>query len=166
MKDDLKFDTFEELFAIEWEDKPRTPEDRAADWYAEIDYQEIQDGEVVHKNVLDDLLDPFRETLIDALGIEPTNVQSYAIYQALSRAFGSGCITTKRQDNRHLHAKTKDRSRDSVAKIDLLYSEWVRLDQPAYKDLGEHMQQEHGITFKVSTIGHYIRRRLKQQDEK
>jgi len=166
MREELKFDTFEELFAIEWDDTPRTPEDRAADWYAEIDFEEIQDGKVVHKNVLYDLLEPFRETLIDALGIAPTTAQSVAIYQSLSRAFGSGCITTKRQDNRHLHAKTKDRSRDSIAKIDLLYSEWERLDQPAYKELAEHMQQEHGITFKVSTIGHYIRRRLKQQDEK
>ena len=166
MKEDMRFDTFEEFFAVEWDDTPRTPEDLAADWYAEIDYEEIQDGKVVHRNVLDDLLEPFKTELIEALGIEPTTAQSCAIYKALSRAFGSGCITTKRQDNRHLHAAAKDRSRDSVAKIDLLYSEWKRLDQPTYKDLAEHMQQQHGITFKVSTIGHYIRRRLKQQDEK
>jgi len=58
MKEDMRFDTFEELFSVVWDDTPRTPEDRAADWYAEINYEEIQDGKVVHKNVLEDLLEP------------------------------------------------------------------------------------------------------------
>ena len=174
MKDDFKFDTFEEYYAsdVVWDDgeaeRNRTPEDRAADWYGEICYEEMRDGKLVFVNVLHDLLEPFKTEVIDALGGELTLTQRQAIEKALSRAFGSGCITEKRQDRRGrgLNAHTKSRSRKAIDKIELLYSEWVRLDQPAYKDLGEHMQQEHGITFKVSTIGHYIRRRLKQQDEK
>ena len=171
MKDDLKFDTFEEYFAwdVVWDGTDETPEDLAAYDYAQINYEEVRDGKLVDANVLDDLLEPFRTGLLDALGIKkPTDTQKQAIYKALSRAFGSGCITTKGQDRRSrgLNTFTKSRSRKAIAKTELLYSEWERLKQPTYKELAVHMQQDHGITFKVSTIGHYIRRRLKQQDEK
>ena len=65
-----------------------------------------------------------------------------------------------------MNASNKSRSREAIDKIELLYSEWVRLDQPTYKKLSEHMVKHHGITYKEKTIGHYIRRRLKEQDKK
>ena len=175
MREDIKFETFEELYDasdVVWddEDPSGTPEDIAADWYNEIDYEAMRDGKLVYINVLVDLLEPFEAKLIDALGGELTKTQKQAIWRALSRAFGSGCITEKRQEQskrgRGLNASNKSRSREAIDKIELLYSEWVRLDQPTYKKLSEHMVKHHGITYKEKTIGHYIRRRLKEQDKK
>ena len=169
-----EFETFEEYFDasdVVWddEDPSGTPEDMAAYQYAQIDYEEVRDGKLVDVNVLDDLLEPFRTGLLDALDIkDPTVTQEQAIYRALSRAFGSGCITEKRQDyrNRGLNASNKSRSRDAIDKYDLLFSDWKKLGQPTYKKLREHMIEKHGITYKVDTIGVYIRRMLKQQDKK
>jgi hypothetical protein len=158
-------DTFEELFDVEWEDE--SPEDIEAFWYAQIDYEEVRDGKLVDVNVLDDLLEPFRTGLLDALGIKkPTDTQNQAIYKALSRAFGSGCITTKRQDKRHLKAATDKRTRKAIQTKELLWHEYQMLGCPSYADISQHMLQEHGIKIKPSTCGQYIRRRLKQEDKK
>lgn len=166
MKEDMRFDTFEELFAVEWDDTPRTPEDQEADWYADIDYTVKRDGKVYMVNVLEELLAPMQAELLQAFGENPTDKQKQAIYKALSRAFGSGCLTTKRQNRRHLKASTDKRTRKAIEKKELLWTEYQTLGYPSYKALSEHMRQEYGIKIKPSTCGHYIRRRLKQLDEK
>ena len=160
--------TIEELYDLSdiiW-DGSDSPEDQAAARYAQIDYDELRDGKLVQVNKLDDLLEPFATRLIDALGIKPTDKKSMAIYRALSQAFGSGCITTKRQDHSHLKAATNKRTQESIESKALLWSEFKRLRGPSYKELSEHMSKKHGIDFKPSTIGVYIRRRMKQADKK
>ena len=166
MKDDFKFDTFEELYAVEWDDTPRTPEQMEADRYGEIDYTAKRGGKTVLVNVLEDLLEPFKSDIIDAMGGNVTDTQEREIYKALSKAFGSGCITTKRQSNRHLKASTNKRTRKSIEKKELLWTEYQTLGYPSYEAMSDHMLRQHGIKMKPSTCGPYIRRRLKQERKK
>ena len=78
-----EFETFEEYFDasdVVWddEDPSGTPEDMAAYQYAQIDYEEVRDGKLVDVNVLDDLLEPFRTGLLDALDIKDPTVYAGA----------------------------------------------------------------------------------------